>query len=157
MITGDTDWRERPWMDVMSDESQSPLCLDGLGQEAQRWRDALAAGDPDARARLRRVLPNAPEVPTLVDVRHALALEHGFAAWAALEHAIKEAPAGDPHAGAAAIAQFQVMADALLEAYRTGTPDAMERHYRYTWHRRAWRAMRTYVQLDLGKINRPWG
>ena len=43
------------------------------------------------------------------------------------------------------------MADALLEAYRTGTPDAMERHYRYTWHRRAWRAMRTYVQLDLGK------
>ena len=27
----------------------------------------------------------------------------------------------------------------------------MERHYSYTWHRRAWRAMRTYVQLDLGK------
>ena len=80
MITGDTDWRERPWMDLMSDESQSPLSLDGLGQEAQRWRDALAAGDPDARARLRRVLPNAPEVPTLVDVQHALALEHGFAA-----------------------------------------------------------------------------
>jgi hypothetical protein len=27
----------------------------------------------------------------------------------------------------------------------------MERHYGYTWHRRAWSAMRTYVQLDLGK------
>ena len=32
------------------------------------------------------------------------------------------------------------MADALLEAYRTGTPEAMERHYRYTWHRRSWQA-----------------
>ena len=29
------------------------------------------------------------------------------------------------------------MAEALLEAYRTGTPEAMERHYRFTWHRRA--------------------
>jgi hypothetical protein len=27
----------------------------------------------------------------------------------------------------------------------------MARHYNYTWHRRAWRAMRAYVQLDLGK------
>ena len=43
------------------------------------------------------------------------------------------------------------MAEALLEAYRTGTPEAMERHDRFTWHRRAWPAMRTYVQLDLGK------
>jgi hypothetical protein len=47
------------------------------------------------------------------------------------------------------------MAEALLEAYQTGTPEAMERHYRYTWHRRPWRGMRTYVQLDLGK--RPSG
>ena len=47
------------------------------------------------------------------------------------------------------------MAEALLEAYRTGTPEAMERHYRYTWHRRPWSGMRTYVQLDLGK--RPAG
>jgi hypothetical protein len=47
--------------------------------------------------------------------------------------------------------QYEDMAAALLEAYRTGTPEAMERHYRYTWHRRAWAGMRTYVQLDLGK------
>jgi len=57
--------------------------------------------------------------------------------------------AGD--AGARALAQYEAMADALLDAYRTGAPEAMERHYRYTWHRRAWPAMRTYVQLDLGK------
>ena len=47
--------------------------------------------------------------------------------------------------------RYGEMADALLEAYRTGTPEAMERHYGFTWHRRAWPAMRTYVQLDLGK------
>ena len=50
-----------------------------------------------------------------------------------------------------ALALYEAKAEALLEAYRTGTPEAMERHYNYTWHRRAWRAMRTYVQLDLGK------
>jgi hypothetical protein len=43
------------------------------------------------------------------------------------------------------------MAEALLDAYRTGTPEAMARHYAYTWHRRVWSAMRTYVHLDLGK------
>jgi len=49
------------------------------------------------------------------------------------------------------LAQYETMAEALLDAYRTGTPEAMERHYRYTWHRRAWHGMRRYVQLDLGK------
>src|SRR6185312_7622367 len=47
--------------------------------------------------------------------------------------------------------QFEAMAEALLEAYRTGTPAAMERHWALTWHRRNHRAMRTYVQLDLGR------
>ena len=47
--------------------------------------------------------------------------------------------------------QYDAAADALLEAYRTGTPEAMERHWKHTWHRRAWQGMRTYVQLDLGK------
>ena len=49
------------------------------------------------------------------------------------------------------LAYYEAAAEALLEAYRTGNPAAMERHYSYTWHRRAWPAMRTYVQLDLGK------
>lgn len=48
-------------------------------------------------------------------------------------------------------APYDTMAEALLEAYRTGTTEAMERHYRYTWHRRSWQAMRSYVQLDLNK------
>jgi Leucine-rich repeat (LRR) protein len=49
------------------------------------------------------------------------------------------------------LALYETMAEALFDAYRTGTPDAMARHYRYTWHRRAWQGMRRYVQLDLGK------
>lgn len=63
--------------------------------------------------------------------------------------------ASDRDVGARALAQYETMAESLLEAYRTGTPEAMERHYRYTWHRRPWHGMRTYVQLDLGK--RPSG
>ena len=51
--------------------------------------------------------------------------------------------------------QYETMAAALLDAYRTGTPDAMERHWSLTWHRREWQAMRTYVQIDLGKQAAP--
>jgi len=49
------------------------------------------------------------------------------------------------------VIEFEERAAVLLDAYRLGTPEAMERHYALTWHRRAWPAMRTYVQLDLGK------
>lgn len=52
---------------------------------------------------------------------------------------------------AQALALYELKAEALLDAYRTGTPEAMERHYSLTWHRRAWRNLRTYVQLDLGR------
>lgn len=49
------------------------------------------------------------------------------------------------------LAQYEEKAAALLDAYRLGTPEAMERHWRLTWHRRPWQGMRTYVQIDLGK------
>ncbi|HYW49064.1 MAG TPA: hypothetical protein VE861_00585 [Gemmatimonadaceae bacterium] len=51
---------------------------------------------------------------------------------------------------AVTLAQYDEMVDALLEAYRTGTPDAMARHWALTWHRRSWEGMRSYVQGDLG-------
>jgi ankyrin repeat protein len=50
-----------------------------------------------------------------------------------------------------ALEQFETMAANLLEAYRSGDPAAMQRHWNDTWHMRSWKAMRTYVQLDLGK------
>ena len=140
----------------MSDEvPRRRRSFDSLKKEAKQWLDKLRANAVDARARLERALPNAPATPTLRDVQHALAREHGFPGWAALKWALKRALASDREGGAKALAQYETMAEALLDAYRTGTQDAMERHYRYTWHRRPWQSMRTYVQLDLGR--RPSG
>src|SRR5262245_44047590 len=124
--------------------------FESLKKEAKRWLAALRANAAGARARLERALPGAPS-PRLRDVQHALARELGFSGWAALKAAI----AANREAGARALGRVEAAAEALLEAYRTGTSAAMERHYGYTWHRRAWPAMRTYVQLDLGK--RPAG
>jgi Leucine Rich repeat len=132
----------------MSDELSRRRSLDSLKKEAKRWLDALRAQVNDARARLERALPNAPALPTLRDVQHALALEHGFPGWTAL----KDQLIADRKVTATTLAQYETMAEALLEAYRTGSEAAMERHWRFTWHRRPWRGMRTYVQLDLGKI-----
>jgi hypothetical protein len=139
----------------MSDELPRRRSLDSLKKEAKRWLDALRANADDARARLERAIPNPPAKPTLRDVQQALAREHGFPGWAALKQGLEQTVASSRDTGAKALAHYEAMAEALLEAYRTGTPEAMERHYRYTWHRRRWQAMRTYVQLDLGK--RPSG
>jgi hypothetical protein len=135
----------------MSDELPRRRSLDSLKKEAKRWLDALRANAADARARLERALADAPKIPTLRDVQLALAREHGFPGWAALKESLENALASDREVGARALAHYETMAEALLEAYRTGTPEAMERHYRHTWHRRPWQGMRTYVQLDLGK------
>jgi hypothetical protein len=135
----------------MSDDRTPRRNLESLKKEAKRWLDELHANDPEARARLRRALPGPPAAPTLRDVQHALAREHGFSGWTPLKEAIENRSIEAGEARAKALAHYQAAAAALLDAYRTGTQDAMERHYRHTWHRRAWPAMRTYVQLDLGK------
>jgi ankyrin repeat protein len=64
--------------------------LDNLRKAAKRWLKALREGDADARARLVRVYPNAPDPATLRDVQHALARERGHASWIALKKAIAE-------------------------------------------------------------------
>ncbi len=135
----------------MSNKPPQRRNLESLKKEAKRWLGELQACNPEARARLARAFPDAATAPTLRDVQHALAREQGFAGWALLKDAVEKQSAAASAAGAKALALYEAKAEALLEAYRTGTPEAMERHYNYTWHRRAWRAMRTYVQLDLGK------
>jgi hypothetical protein len=135
----------------MSHELPPRRNLESLKKEAKRWLGALQAGDSEARARLARALPDAPATPVLRDVQHALAREHGFAGWTLLKDAIEQRSTDGADAGAKTLALYETKAQALLDAYRTGTPEAMERHYNHTWHRRAWRPMRTYVQLDLGK------
>ena len=121
--------------------------IESLKKEAKQWLAAIRAGAVDARARFTQVHPDGPSHPTLRDVQLALARLNGFPGWAALKRALTP----DAHASARTLAQYQARADALLEAYRTGTPEAMERHYRLTWHRRPWRAMREYAELEVGK------
>ena len=131
----------------MSDKLARRRSLESLKKEAKRWFDALRRNVPDARTRFERAVTNAPTKPTLRDVQHALALEHGFSGWTELKHKLT----ADAEETTRSLGQFEDMAEALLEAYRTGTPAAMERHWALTWHRRNHQAMRTYVQLDLGR------
>ena len=125
--------------------------FENLKKDAKRWLAALREHDAEAQARFARALTNPPDNPTLRDVQLALARENRFAGWTELKRAL----APDPTASAHTLELYEEKAAVLLEAYRTGTPEAMERHYRHTWHRRTWQGMRTYVQLDLGK--RPAG
>lgn len=61
--------------------------LDNLRREAKQWLKALRSQDPSARARLAKAWPAAPAAPTLRDVQHALAREHGFDSWIAFKSA----------------------------------------------------------------------
>jgi hypothetical protein len=82
---------------------------------------ALRANGAEARARLERALPELHATATLRDLQHALAREHGFPGWAAL----KEAVVSNAATGVRTLALYETKADALLEAYRTGTPEAL--------------------------------
>ena len=113
--------------------------LDSLKKEAKRWLDALRANAVDARARLERALPNASATPTLRDVQHALAREHGFSGWAALKQALEQALASDRDGGSAGrLAQYETMAyrhigeceqlESLILMYCRDTTDAATEH-----------------------------
>jgi uncharacterized protein len=69
--------------------------LENLKKEAKRWLKALRANVEDARARLAHALPDAPDVPSLRDVQHALALEHGVPGWTALKNQLAGAKRPD--------------------------------------------------------------
>jgi ankyrin repeat protein len=66
-----------------------------MQKEAKRWLKALRAGEAEARKRLEQVLDPAPAIPTLRDIQHALAREHGLAGWTALRDALAALPSGD--------------------------------------------------------------
>jgi hypothetical protein len=135
----------------MSHDLPARRNLESFKKEAKRWLSALESGDAEARARFERATSRVPAAPSLRDVQHALARENGFAGWLQLRQSIDRRLVEINTARANSLALYEAKAAALLDAYRTGAPEAMERHYSYTWHRRAWRAMRTYVQLDLGR------
>ncbi len=134
----------------MHEHESRRLSIESLKKEAKRWLSELRAGQPEAWAKLRRVLPDAPIVPHLREVQRALAAEHGHRGWIALQEQLLRDVAAQTHT----LAQYDEKALALLDAYRTGTPEAMERHWKHTWHRRAWKGMRTYAQIGLGHAAR---
>jgi Leucine Rich repeat len=130
----------------MSRQITSRTTLDTLKAEAKRWLKALRANNDEARARLDRALPEAPPAPTLRDVQHALAREHGLQGWTALRHRLSpESP----------MRRYEAVAEALVVAYRTADEGAMRVVWEYFGHRRTWEAMRRYVRLDLGKPEQP--
>ena len=89
----------------MSDELTPRRTLESLKKEAKRWLASLRAGDPAARARLERAHPHAATTPTLRDVQHALAREHGCFGWTALAAELARMRAPTPEAAVQALAK----------------------------------------------------
>src|SRR5512143_655942 len=125
--------------------------FESFRKEAKRWLADLRRGNVAARERFEAAGGESAGQPSLRDVQLALARENGFAGWAALKDALERAENERHSTGTALFERYESAVQALLDAYRLGSPEAMEAHYRFTWHRRAWPVMRTYVQLALGK------
>ncbi|MGH7712886.1 MAG: hypothetical protein ACREOG_16470, partial [Gemmatimonadaceae bacterium] len=122
--------------------------LENLKREAKRWLKALRENVAEARARFSRAFPDASDTPTLRDVQHALALEHGLPGWTALKKLLaQDAP----------FRRYERVADAVVTAYRTGEERAMRIVWEYFGHMRTWDATRRYMRLDLGKTEQPHG
>ena len=68
----------------------SATSLEHLRKTAKRWLRELRANSAEARTRFERAYPKAPAHPTLRDVQHALAREHGFENWILLKQAIQK-------------------------------------------------------------------
>lgn len=68
----------------MTRQLSNESSLDNLKREAKRWLRALRDDATNARERLLRAVPSINAIPTLRDVQHALAREHGFDGWIAL-------------------------------------------------------------------------
>src|SRR5580658_204047 len=64
--------------------------IDALRRDAKRWLKSVAAGDPEAAARFRRVFPDHAGVPKLREMQQALARQYGFPSWAALKQEIED-------------------------------------------------------------------
>jgi ankyrin repeat protein len=90
--------------------------LETLKKEAKRWLNSLRANDKQARARLMRASPDAPAKPSLRDVQHALALEHGLAGWMTLKKQLQDqALKSQPEDQALAKRPHAQLADLFLE------------------------------------------
>ena len=116
--------------------------LENLKKEAKRWLNALQTNAADARARFERALPEPPASPTLRDVQHALALEHGLPGWKALKRSPGQRRADPPLREGRRGAGHRV-------PHRRRT--AMRIVWDYFGHRRTGTPCAAMSLLDLGK------
>jgi len=93
--------------------------LETIRRQAKRWLKEIEAGDAEALARFRKLIPNHAGAAKLREVQHALARDYGLASWAALkqELAAREAAAR----GHAALVALFLEKSALRYGVRPGT------------------------------------
>jgi hypothetical protein len=138
----------------------SATSLDHLKKEAKRWLKAIGDRHLDAIARFSAAWPDGPAAPTLRDVQHALAREHGQESWMALKRALDartaiESP-GTAH-------QFATLVNDLMLAFNGRDSDALQRlnsHYRraFTFEDLAaevWRRLYSYRQRAFSRREEP--
>lgn len=103
---------------TLSNESS----LEILKREAKRWLRAIQKNDAEALARLRRSLTTHTAEPTLREVQHALAVEHGFDGWALLSAAVARIEQTRVELSAACMANAKLQLQERLErTAQTGT------------------------------------
>ena len=90
-----------------------------IRRQAKRWLKEIEAGDTEAIARFRKLIPNHAAVPKLREVQHALARGYGLPNWAALKQELiaREAAAR----GHAALVALFLEKSALRYGVRPGT------------------------------------
>ena len=93
------------------------------------------------------LVPDALAKPTLRDVQHALALEHGFSGWTELKQKLTAEPKR-PRGRSNSSRRWPKRSSRRIARE---PPRRWNVTGRCTWHRRNHQAMRTYVQLDLGR------
>lgn len=93
--------------------------LETIRRQAKRWLKEIEAGDSDAIARFRTLMPGHAGAPKLREVQHALARDYGLLNWAALKQELiaREAAAR----GYAALVALFLEKSALRYGVRPGT------------------------------------
>jgi hypothetical protein len=119
--------------------------LDNLRKTAKRWLKALRENDADARARFARAYPDLAAEPTLRDVQHALAREHGYESWTTM---IRDRRAADVTAegqSTADLDHYEDLAADFAVAYDTGDADALGRIREHYGRPLTWEDLRAAV------------
>ena len=103
--------------------------LDTLRKEAKRWLKEIRANSPEARARFAGAYPTASATPTLRDVQHALAREHGHESWIELGKALanRGVDSATPRSLAQTPEEYERLANDFVLAFDAQEAEALQR------------------------------